>query len=245
MSTHLRVAPTSPHVDVPLQRSAEPVPMSVATTHVLLVSPDRLSRLGWSSSIRARLSGPLRIDEAPSAAAAMSVVATAGAPRLLLLDLRADDPGADALLAMLATVPSVRIVAIGGTDRVDRIQHVLKSGAGGFLFAGGTSPGDIAADAAFALGLDPGRSRSAGGRYPHSSDNVDVVNSTGIVCRLSRREVEILEHVAEGEPNAAIAHALGLSAFTVKSHLSRIGRRLGTGERGHMVYLALRAGAIS
>ncbi len=38
--------------------------------------------------------------------------------------------------------------------------------------------------------------------------------------------------------------ALSLSALTVKSHLSRIGRKLGTGDRAQMVALAMRAGVI-
>ena len=37
---------------------------------------------------------------------------------------------------------------------------------------------------------------------------------------------------------------LSLSALTVKSHLARIGRKLGTGDRAHMVALAMRAGVI-
>ena len=37
---------------------------------------------------------------------------------------------------------------------------------------------------------------------------------------------------------------LSLSALTVKSHLSRIGRKLGTGDRAQMVALAMRAGVI-
>jgi len=33
---------------------------------------------------------------------------------------------------------------------------------------------------------------------------------------------------------------LGLSALTVKSHLARIARKLGTGDRAHLVALAMR-----
>src|SRR3712207_7679149 len=42
----------------------------------------------------------------------------------------------------------------------------------------------------------------------------------------------------------SIGEALNLSALTVKSHLSRIGRKLGTGDRAQMVALAMRAGVI-
>src|SRR4051794_2111875 len=61
---------------------------------------------------------------------------------------------------------------------------------------------------------------------------------------LSEREVEVLRHVAEGRSNRDIGEAMGLSALTVKSHLARIARKLGTGDRAGMVATALRARAI-
>jgi DNA-binding NarL/FixJ family response regulator len=61
---------------------------------------------------------------------------------------------------------------------------------------------------------------------------------------LSPREVEVLRMVADGRSNKWIGERLDLSALTVKSHLARIGRKLGTGDRAHMVTLALRAGVI-
>src|SRR5690606_2710893 len=61
---------------------------------------------------------------------------------------------------------------------------------------------------------------------------------------LSSREVQVLQLVADGQSNKEIGEALNLSALTVKSHLSRIGRKLGTGDRAQMVALAMRAGVI-
>ncbi len=69
--------------------------------------------------------------------------------------------------------------------------------------------------------------------------------TSGIADQLSGREVEVLQHVANGRSNKEIGAALGLSALTVKSHLARIARKLGTGDRAEMVMLALRAGVIS
>jgi DNA-binding NarL/FixJ family response regulator len=68
---------------------------------------------------------------------------------------------------------------------------------------------------------------------------------SGIADQLSAREVEVLQHVANGRSNKEIGAALGLSALTVKSHLARIARKLGTGDRAEMVMLSLRAGVIS
>ncbi len=62
---------------------------------------------------------------------------------------------------------------------------------------------------------------------------------------LSGREIEVLGLVAQGRSNKEIGESLGLSALTVKSHLARIARKLGTGDRAEMVMVALRAGIIA
>jgi DNA-binding CsgD family transcriptional regulator len=61
---------------------------------------------------------------------------------------------------------------------------------------------------------------------------------------LSAREVEVLQLVADGQSNKEIGEAMSLSPLTVKSHLARIGHKLGTGDRAHMVALTMRAGVV-
>ena len=61
---------------------------------------------------------------------------------------------------------------------------------------------------------------------------------------LSGREVEVLQLVGDGRSNKEIGESLGLSALTVKSHLARIARKLGTGDRAEMVVVAMRAGVV-
>ena len=65
------------------------------------------------------------------------------------------------------------------------------------------------------------------------------------VDSLSAREIQVLQLVADGKSNKDIGESLGLSALTVKSHLARIARKLGTGDRAEMVATALRSGAIA
>lgn len=63
--------------------------------------------------------------------------------------------------------------------------------------------------------------------------------------KLSQRELQVLEMVAGGQSNRAVGAALGLSALTVKSHLARIARKLGSGDRAQMVATAIRSGHIA
>ena len=63
-------------------------------------------------------------------------------------------------------------------------------------------------------------------------------------AQLSAREREVLRLVAGGRSNQQIGDQLCLSMLTVKSHLVRIGRKLGTGDRAGIVAVAMRAGII-
>jgi DNA-binding NarL/FixJ family response regulator len=73
--------------------------------------------------------------------------------------------------------------------------------------------------------------------------NLPAVPST--VHHLSDREIEVIRMVADGRSNKWIGARMDLSALTVKSHLARIGRKLGTGDRAQIVAFALRSGVIS
>lgn len=57
---------------------------------------------------------------------------------------------------------------------------------------------------------------------------------------LTAREVGVLRLVADGRTNREIGEELSLSALTVKSHLARISRKVGTGDRAEMVAFAIR-----
>lgn len=57
---------------------------------------------------------------------------------------------------------------------------------------------------------------------------------------LTARELGVLRLVAEGRSNRQIGERLDLSALTVKSHLARISRKVGTGDRAEMVAYAIR-----
>lgn len=50
--------------------------------------------------------------------------------------------------------------------------------------------------------------------------------------RLSRRECEVLEKIAEGKTNREIAGELFIAKGTVENHITRIGKALGVQGRG-------------
>jgi DNA-binding NarL/FixJ family response regulator len=62
---------------------------------------------------------------------------------------------------------------------------------------------------------------------------------------LTQRENEILEMMAEGMSNRAIAVRLGISSYTVKFHVASILAKLGAASRTEAVTLGVRNGLIS
>lgn len=71
------------------------------------------------------------------------------------------------------------------------------------------------------------------------SDDVEWIDDA-----LTAREVEVLELLAEGLPNKAIAARLGISDQTVKFHIASILSKLGASNRTEAVRRALRRGLV-
>jgi DNA-binding CsgD family transcriptional regulator len=61
---------------------------------------------------------------------------------------------------------------------------------------------------------------------------------------LSKREIEVLRHVALGETSKEIAGALGIGERTVNWHLGRVFVKLHAGNRAEAVAIALELGIV-
>ncbi|SBS76841.1 Putative GAF sensor protein (modular protein) [uncultured Mycobacterium sp.] len=80
----------------------------------------------------------------------------------------------------------------------------------------------------------PALSRAADPAAPHCPGRAPAANV------LTRRELEVLELVADGATNARIARVLTISEGTVKGHMKHIFRKLGTANRAEAVSYWLR-----
>ena len=59
---------------------------------------------------------------------------------------------------------------------------------------------------------------------------------------LSKRELEVLRHVADGNSNQRVGECLGLKEDTIKAHMKTILQKLNARDRTHAVTIALRRG---
>ncbi|HWN32086.1 MAG TPA: LuxR C-terminal-related transcriptional regulator [Pseudonocardia sp.] len=79
----------------------------------------------------------------------------------------------------------------------------------------------------------------------HRAERVLATSSETRLAVLTDREQEVLELVAAGRTNVAIAHTLQVSPRTVAKHLERIYRKLGVGNRAAAVAPIASAGSVS
>ena len=93
--------------------------------------------------------------------------------------------------------------------------------------------------AARAVGLTPERLRSVMYELPQGSG---PAKRSVEPCPLSAREVEVLKRLAEGKVYKQIAHELGLSTSTVRTHLHNTYAKLGAVDRAQAVLMATERG---
>ncbi|CAL9373763.1 MULTISPECIES: response regulator transcription factor [Streptomyces] len=128
-------------------------------------------------------------------------------------------------------------LALSAADDIGAVRNALAGGVKGYVVTGTRNNlGPPARHGAAQIG--------AAARMHHHRRPPGAPAHQGGYRELSGREVEVLRLVAEGQSNKAIGVSMGLSALTVKSHLARIARKLGTGDRAGMVAVALRTGII-
>ncbi len=181
-------------------------------------------------TIRLRQLGAAEVIEAASADEARVRRSVAGPRDLCLLGFAMLAEGRDPLapprlMGELDAGGWRRVLVLSGPASLVHLRAAFMGGARGYLVG---SPASAERSAATPPLPDPG-----------------LTGWDRRARRLSARELQVLRLVADGHSNRDAGDTLNLSALTVKSHLARIARKLGTGDRAHMVILALRAGDIS
>jgi DNA-binding NarL/FixJ family response regulator len=142
----------------------------------------------------------------------------------------------------------MRVVIAGSAGERERLRarlHASIEVVGEFATVSAARMSGIAADAILiaadgdpeTVGRQPGPEREGG---PNRAALQSVV-----VEPLTPREQQVLELLAEGLPNKAIAVRLGISDQTVKFHVASISAKLGATNRTEAVRLALRRGLLT
>ena len=231
----------------------EPGPGAV---RVVVVDDQRVVREGLRVLL-GLLDGLEVVGDASDGEDALAVVEETD-PDVVLMDLnmpRLD--GIEATRRLAQTHPHLPVVVLTTYSDDQRVFAALQAGARGYLTKdAGAAEIEAAIGAAArgkahldpdvqlrlldalktgtAFGVEPGSPRGASG----STDEQEVSVPDG----LTRRELDVLRHIAAGHSNAEIAAALFVSEATVKTHVNHLFAKTGVRDRAQLVGYAFRAG---
>ncbi|MEO8272926.1 MAG: response regulator transcription factor [Chloroflexota bacterium] len=160
-------------------------------------------------------------------------------PTIALVDLTLGDSEGIALIRGLGVrYPTTRTVALTMHRDGETVREALLAGASGYLVKGASRGELVAAIHAVARGE----------RYLHSSIAGIVVGDSLQWLRhgqrLSPREREVLRLVAGGRTAADVGRVLGISAHTVRRHVSNLTTKLGVGGRAGLTRYAVEHGLV-
>lgn len=219
--------------------------MMADALRVVLVDDEALVRSG----LRLLLSNAPDIEVVAEASNGRDAVATVldAQPDVVLMDIRMPVMDGIAAVEKILSVQTVPIIMLTAFDTDSFILRALRAGAAGFLLKSTPPESLMAAVRAAAAGqplLSPQVvDKLVGMQGPalsdaHSHHTRTARNHLG---RLSSREREIAELVAQGLNNQDIADQLVVSMATVKSHMQHILKKIGGTSRVHIAIMVLEA----
>ncbi len=219
--------------------------------HALLIDDHTLFREGLKLLLR-QLRPGTDIRQAGCVAQACEVLCTLGPVDLVLLDLQLPKPpgsrtsqtqGVEALREMLAFDEHLPIVVLSGNEDPDIVHEAIDAGAIGFINKSMDSDGLASAVQAALEGRVPipagclDAMDAAGAALP-AADGHPSLHALG----LSRRQVQVLRHMAQGQANKVIARELAIAEATVKTHMKAVFEVLGVHSRTQAMYELARLG---
>ncbi|QDY80512.1 response regulator [Streptomyces qinzhouensis] len=215
---------------------------AIAEVTVVVVDGDPVFRMGMTALLGS-VSGLSVVAEAATTDEAVAVVERYR-PRVVVMDLRPGregESGIDAARRLLRLRPQPAVLVVTVTDDDDSVLASLRSGARGYLLKGSDQAVLERAVRAVANGetlLGPGVGQRIAARlagpYPG--------RPAPLLCGLTPREHEVLDLVARGLDNTAIARRLAVSPKTVRNHVSAVLTKLHTASRAEAIVRAREAG---
>jgi DNA-binding NarL/FixJ family response regulator len=205
---------------------------------VLIVDDHPVTRDGLRSALSS--SGEVEIvGEAGSGEEAIELVAEAK-PDVVFMDVRLPGmSGIEATRHILECAPEVRVIVFTVEESRTALADAMRAGVSGYLLKDSSST-ELVHSAKLAMEgkvvIHPTLTRAFIEEVQYLDHRPDTP--------LSRRESEILQKVAYGASTKEVAHALGISPHTVKTHLERIFEKLGANDRAQAVAIALRRGLV-
>lgn len=153
--------------------------------------------------------------------------------------------GLQATRQILKAFPATKVLILSAHSDSEYIEQMVKAGAMGYLIK--QSSGDVFAKAIRELHkgntfFTPSIAKRLKEEYRKSPDGVGLRKKTS--TKLTSRESELLQLIAEGHVNKQIASELGISIKTVEKHRQHLMEKLNIHDVAGITRFAIAAGII-
>lgn len=177
------------------------------------------------------------VDEAATVADGLRL-ADAHAPDVVVVDVRLPDgSGLDLTQILRERYPQLGLVVLTMYAGDEQLLSALEAGASAFIAKSAASDDVVAA----------ARHATASPQSFTAKDLSAALRRRASPAgpQLSRRELEVLDLLAEGLGVAAISRHLFVSDSTTKTHIARLYDKLGAANRAQAIMNAVRAGLLA
>ena len=213
----------------------------MSNLRVVIVEDHALVRAGMRALVQ-KIEGVEVVSDVGDGWEAVKAV-QADAPDLVLMDIAMPGlNGLDATSRIVKESPTTRVILLSMHANEEYFQQALQAGASGYLLKGAELAELELAIRTVGKGetyLTPAVAKYAIEVYREKSEG-----PSGPLGRLSMRQREILQLIAEGQTTKDIAQRLNLSVKTVETHRSQLMERLEIHDVPGLVRFAIRVGLV-
>jgi DNA-binding NarL/FixJ family response regulator len=206
---------------------------------ILIVDDHPVTRDGLRSALA--LSDEVEVlGEASTGEEAVEAVSKLG-PDVVFMDVRMPGMGGiEATRVIRRSSPDTRVILFTVDDSRAALHEAIQADVSGYLLKDATVDELVNAARLAMEGkavIHPELTAAFLEEVQNAEDRPEAV-------ALSKREQQILQKVAYGATTREVAHDLGISPHTVKTHLERIFEKLGANDRAQAVAIAIRGGIV-
>lgn len=210
----------------------------VTPTRVVIVEDHTMIADGLVAALAAH--DDIEVVGRSRTAAGVADLAVRVSAEVVLLDFRLPDGEAPEVLQELRSVlPDVKVVIVSAASDYRSVIRALEAGASGYML----KDQDIDELVAAVRTVRAGGQALAPSLVPKLVSR--LAEAPGSAQSLTRREIEVLQLLADGCSTKQLAENLGLSLNTVRNHVQSAINRLGAHSKLEAVSIAIRQGLIS